>query len=292
MTPHDPSPTPHAALTPRDIQVVLAVHDHRVLRRDQIQRLLFPSKNTANARLHHLHTRGYLARRRLPVAYGAGSGQALYLLTARGAALVAAERGLDVEGIGWRRGHNHVSALFLEHTLMINDVRIALTLAARAAGGSVEGWVREDGLRATAEPVWIEDEDGRPRRVALVPDAYGELILGRRRAPIYLEVDRATEAQRRWARKVAAYLAHVRAGAYTRRSGRTALRVLTVTTSTARRDNLCRTTAGAGGEGAAMFWFTTLDHLTAATALYAPIWQVPGETAPQTLFTPAPGPLR
>ena len=38
-------------LTPRDIAMIGAIHAHRVLRRDQVQRLLFSSKNTANERL-------------------------------------------------------------------------------------------------------------------------------------------------------------------------------------------------------------------------------------------------
>ena len=38
---------PRMRLTQRDITVVLAVYDYRVLRREQIRQLFFPSKNTA-----------------------------------------------------------------------------------------------------------------------------------------------------------------------------------------------------------------------------------------------------
>ncbi len=117
-------------LTPRDIALVDAIYRYRVLRRDQAQQLFFPSKNTANQRLKLLHQHGFLARRRLPVEYGQGSGQALYLLGGRGAALVAAQLGVDVAEIGWRRTHNHVSSPFLEHTLMVNDIRLAVEAAA------------------------------------------------------------------------------------------------------------------------------------------------------------------
>jgi hypothetical protein len=58
-------------------------------------------KNTANERLKRLHQHGYLARRRLPVEYGLGSRQALYLLARRGAQLVAQREGLDVAE-GWK----------------------------------------------------------------------------------------------------------------------------------------------------------------------------------------------
>ena len=54
---------PPLRLTPRDIAVLDAVDTYRVLRRDQIQTLFFPSKNTANERLKRLYHHGYLARR-------------------------------------------------------------------------------------------------------------------------------------------------------------------------------------------------------------------------------------
>ena len=143
-------------LTPRDIAVIHAVHEHRALRRDQIQRLLFPSKNTANARLQRLHAYRFLARRRLPVEYGQGSGQALYMLAGRGAQIVAEDLGVDVAEIGWKRSQNHVSSMFLEHTLMINDIRTALTLAAGDRARAIGRWLREDQLKADPDRVWIE----------------------------------------------------------------------------------------------------------------------------------------
>jgi hypothetical protein len=51
-----------------------------VLRRDQIQRLYFPSRNTANERLKRLYHHGYLARRWLAMEQGQGSSQALAAL--------------------------------------------------------------------------------------------------------------------------------------------------------------------------------------------------------------------
>ena len=58
---------PRMRLTERDIKVVLAVYDYRVLKREQIQGLFFPSKNTANDRLNRLYQQGFLERRWLPV---------------------------------------------------------------------------------------------------------------------------------------------------------------------------------------------------------------------------------
>src|SRR5262245_57050669 len=45
------TPPPSIALTARDKQVVRLVNDYRVIRQEHIEKLLFPSKNTAQKRL-------------------------------------------------------------------------------------------------------------------------------------------------------------------------------------------------------------------------------------------------
>ena len=271
----------------RDVRLVVSVHQHRILRRDQLQRLHFPSKNTANARLRRLHAHGYLARRRLPVEDGQGSSQYLYMLASRGAQLVADRLGVDLAEIGWKRSQNHASSLFLDHTLMVNDVRIAVELAARRQGDRVQRWITEDELKRSPDRVQIEPERGRSRRVALVPDAYFCLAFGQRRAHFFLEADRATVPNRRWAQKVLAYLAYLRSGAYARRYGTDCLRVLTVTTSEKRMRNLMRTTqtACADRNGVRLFWFTWLERATPKTILQAPLWHVPGKDEPMALIS-------
>jgi hypothetical protein len=54
-------------LTERDAQVVLAVAEYRALRREQIERLFFTSRNTANERLKRLYQNRFLQRRWLPL---------------------------------------------------------------------------------------------------------------------------------------------------------------------------------------------------------------------------------
>ena len=278
--------TPLASIrvTPRDRELIHTIYRYRVLRRDQLQRLFFPSKNTTNLRLKLLHQHGYLARRRLPVEYGQGSSQWLYLLGGCGASLIAQVEGIDPAQLAWRRSHNHVSTMFLEHTLMVNDICIAIQLAVQDASHRVERWLREEELKAQPDRVWIETAPGRRRQSALVPDAYGALAFGQRRAHFFFEADRATESNGRWAQKVLAYLAYVRSGAYARRYGTDCLRVLTVTTSEQRMQNLLRTTHKTGG--GAMFWFTTLDRATPEQILQATIWRIPGQDEPSTLISP------
>ena len=258
-------------LTHRDIAVLRCVHDYRVLRRDQIESLLFPSKNTANERLKRLYHHRFLQRRWCPVEYGQGMSQALYLLDARGAEVLAEQPDADHEHIGWRASKNLVSSSFLEHTLMINDVRIALTLATNQAGARVRQWLGEDTLSASSDHVSIP---GIPRRVAVIPDSYFVLDMVDRRAHFFLEADRATLSNKRWGLRIRAYEAYVRSGHYTRRYATQSLRILTVTTGDKRLANLKATTERVGG--GELFWFATHDALEADTALFSPIWQIAG----------------
>jgi hypothetical protein len=114
-------------LTQRDFEILNAVADYRILRQDQIQQLFFGSKSTAQYRLSRLYQHGFLARHFLPVY--AGWSPTLYSLDKRGLALLKSASGSTHIQL-WNSENSHE---FLSHTLAITDVRIALTLACRAA---------------------------------------------------------------------------------------------------------------------------------------------------------------
>jgi hypothetical protein len=76
------------------------------------------------------------------------------------------------------------------------------------------------------------------------------------------------------ARKVQTYTEYVRSGAYEARHGARGLRILTATTSPARRTSLKRISEEIGARN--RFWFTTMDVVTPETVLIEPIWQVAG----------------
>lgn len=266
---------PRMQLTERDVQLILGVYQYRVLRREQIQELFFPSKNTANERLKRLYQHGFLERRWLPVEYGQGTSQAMYLLAERGVDVVAQQLGIDRGAVDWRESYNRVGALFLEHLLLVNQVRIAFSLAAERAGFSIERWSTEEELKATRDFVQITPAGGTQRRVAVIPDGYFLLNLGDKRAHFFLEVDRATEANKRWAQKIQAYLVYTESGKYSERYGTRSLRVLTVTTGEKRLANLKRATEEVGG--GPMFWFTTFEQATSDKILGTAAWQVAGK---------------
>lgn len=265
-------------LMERDLEVIRAVHAHRVLRADQIHRLLFPSRNTANARLQRLFHHRFLDRRWRPVEYGQGMGQAFYLLGKRGAQLLTERQGADPSPAMGRKANRTLRSPFIEHTCTVNDVRIAFSLGVQGAGCTLERWLREDELKSAQAGAHDDAPLTRLGGATIIPDACFTLKRGARQARFLLEVDRATESNGRWAQRVRnylVYLAQERLASYPR--------VLIVTTSAARLEHLKGATENAGGR--AQFWFTLLERVRPDSVLTEPIWRVAGRQNAQVLVS-------
>lgn len=276
-------------LTPRDREILRQVHAHRMLTLVQIERLLFQPEHgqdhftktsKARLRLKLLYQHGYLDRIPMPVGPGMWAWQPVYRLTRKGAEIVAADLNVPVGELEyWGRGddkkqrHSHVSQLFLQHALQINDLRIAVSLACEQGGFRVEKWLDDSQLKSLEMKEYVAvTEGGHNRKVAVIPDAYFLLHLGDRRAHFFLELDRATMSNPRWSTRVRAYLTYVRSGKYRERYQTTSLRILTATTTEQRLMNLKETTRKAGG--GQLFWFTTIDQVSASSVFFAPIWRL------------------
>ena len=274
---------PPMQLTSRDRQLVQAVYEHRLLRQDQIQRLFFPSRNTANRRLQFLYQHGFLQRLALPIRLGEGRPQAVYALDARGADLIAARLGIDRGELHWQKAGAQASFYFLEHTLAINDFRIAITQAAQRRGHRIVRWIDEREVKALQMRVPAPATDKHRRHLPVVPDSYFEYEAGSKRSGFFLEMDMGTMATKRFRDKVKAFLIYKRDGFYQRQFGIHSLRVLTVAPSPRRLRSLKRATEQA--QGRALFWFTT-QHAVEADQLLQPAWQVAGTDAASRLFEP------
>lgn len=280
-------------LTDRDRRIITGVYQYRVLRRDQIQALFFPgkSKTAVNRVLSRLFQHSFLKRHIPPIQYGQGFPQSLYLLEEKGANVVAEELGIDRAEVNWQPHHNQVSSMFLEHTLRSNDIRIAFVLAAEQAGHTLKRWIDESTLKGEPDYVHITTPSGKRRKVAVIPDAYFTLTLDDRTASFFLEVDRATVSNRRWQRRIKAYMKYVLTGKYQERYQTAALRVLTSTTTDKRLQNLKATTQQAIKEAnlpglARLFWFTTHEGIcqNPGTLFSRPLWQVAGISDLQPLI--------
>ena len=109
-------------LTPRDRWLIRMLHEHRVLTTDQITTMAFPSPRAARHRLLELYRWNVIDR--FQPLVGVGSAPMHYVLGGAGAGVLAAEEGITVRALGYRRddvlavAHRHT----LAHTVAVNDV--------------------------------------------------------------------------------------------------------------------------------------------------------------------------
>ncbi len=266
---------PRMVLTERDRQIILAVHENRFLKRGQIERLFFATTSAANQRLAKLFHHGFLDRLYLPVEIG--SAQAVYALDKKGADFVAGEQQVPVGRISWRRKHNRVEFFFLEHTVGVAEVNVALQLATRGRDDvELILWKREAFLPKDR----VRDPDDWEEKLPVAPDAFFGIHGPQGRSFFFVEVDMGTENLERVRSKLVAYQEYWRSGTYQERYGVGHFRVLTITTGPQRLANLIDVAAGAGAKN--MFLFSTAEAVS--RDVLGPIWRKPNTVDPITIL--------
>jgi Replication-relaxation len=168
-------------LTERDRTICRLLADHRVLTTEQIADVGFDGIRKTQLRLVDLHRLEVVDRFR-PRAWS-GSGPYHYVLGPAGAAVVAAEQGVTVADLAWRR--DTAAALAgnrqLAHLVGCNGVLTALIRVARTRPGcALDQWW--SARRCAA--VWGE---------LVRPDAYAVWVQDDLRLPFCLEYDTGTE---------------------------------------------------------------------------------------------------
>ncbi len=261
---------PPMRLTERDKKVIEWIYLFRFLTMNQIKLLEFEnvSKTACQRRLTLLYHNKYLLAINKPTHAGFGSSKRAYCLSKRGKDVITfIYDGTDSKTIKWNEKNNQVEIYFLEHTLALNNIRVAFTISARSLGYKLE-WIPEWELKALKERV--KDPERSGKFLPITPDGYFILKDNDREARFCVEADRSTETNRRWKDKVRGYVEYVRTGQYFKRYNAESLRVLTVTTSPKRLENLL--TATKEVEGASFFWFTTKDKILNRNVIIDPIW--------------------
>ncbi|HEX4754878.1 MAG TPA: replication-relaxation family protein [Candidatus Dormibacteraeota bacterium] len=180
-------------LTERDRVVIRLLYDHRVLTSLQVCDVAFSSVRRAEARLHALYELRVVDRFR-PHQWP-GSAPYHWVLDQAGAAVIAAERGLDVKDLPWR--HERVMALqdsiTLRHRVGCNGFFTALLRDARGTS--------DRQLGAWWSASYCAAQWGELAR----PDGYGVWHEDGARVPFILEYDRGTESGPRLAEKLPGY---------------------------------------------------------------------------------------
>ena len=122
------------------------------------------------------------------------------------------------------------------------------------------------------------------RKQFLIPDALFTIRHGGRDHFFMLEIDRGTIGQKWMLKRYQAYYDWWKTGGHLQDFGITSIRILTVTTSQKRMENLIKGCfhVKAGRAGSALFWFTTIKNVDIfkPKLLLARIWRkaVPDDT--------------
>jgi hypothetical protein len=203
-------PTPRAAntaehqamlagrLTRRDKWIIRMLWEHRVLTAHQLTALAFPSARSARMRLRELYLWRVVDRFQPFVSIGTAPMH--YVLAPVGAAVLAAEDGVDVTDLGYRhdRAFGVAHSLRLAHMVGVNEWFTALVAAARAAASSE---------RCRLNAWWSEARCARHFGDLVKPDGYGRWSAEGREIEFFLEYDFGTEALAKLAGKLAGYAA-------------------------------------------------------------------------------------
>ena len=123
-------------LTPRDLEILRAVHRHRLLRSTHLAALSGSSRQATLRRLQLLFHHGYLDRPQMQLDwYARGSEPLVYALGNRGAEVLETEGAARPRDIRWDTKNRNLSRVFLHHTLAVAEVMVAFEVACRGREG-------------------------------------------------------------------------------------------------------------------------------------------------------------
>lgn len=115
-------------------------------------------------------------------------------------------------------------ALFIEHTLELNDVLISAALLQRVSSFRLDHFEHERALKRRPYHASWQTERGR-QTATVIPDAFLDFRYEGRRMPVLLEHDRGTEEQFYFRRRIRAYIMLIRTEAYKELFGAKAITV-------------------------------------------------------------------
>ena len=281
---------PPFQLTPRDLAILHAVARFRFLSSTLIIRLVGGSSQQILRRLQLLFHHGYLDRptsqvAQLAHAFDFGNRPLIYGL-GRAGAHVLAEAGIPLkEKLDWTTKNARATAQFLAHTIETAETMIAFEGAPTLID-------HHDLLPYLPEETREEDAPFHAP-VTLNPDRMFSLAFeGRTRLNFALELDRGTMdiksrqlvGKSSFRRELLGYYQLWKEGLHTSLWGFKAFRVLTVTPSEKRIENMIAVQREIVGEqGSNLFLFTTPSRIAEKSPL-ADVW-VTGKGAPAALLS-------
>ncbi|MFE3317529.1 replication-relaxation family protein [Nocardia sp. NPDC059195] len=164
-------------LTGRDRWILRMLHEHRVLTTTQLADLAFPTLKIGRRRLALLHS--YRVVDRFQPLRTRGSAPGHWVLAPAGAAVLAAEAGIELRELRYRREQALAIAhsLQLAHTVGVNEWFTALATA-KGGGGQLQAWWSEARCRRLWGDLVRPDAYGRHTHTGTALDFFLEYDLG------------------------------------------------------------------------------------------------------------------
>ena len=266
-----PEERPPFRLTERDCRIIKAINDCVVLRTDQVQTLEFNSASPAYERLEKLYHYEYLNRHFITqVAAAPAASKIVYSITPLSASLLAATFGYTVADINYP-GRAVSNWKTLQPILAVNDFRVHLMRAtSELESFKLIDWIPEKVFRAHPDFVYIKNSKGKTKKSPLYPDGYVILKTPLGEVRFFVEIDSGTEGLEQFRSQIKIYQEYMLSGQYQERFKTDILRVVIVTNSDKRLDNLRKAIAQVGG--GTRYWLTTLSRATWPGLFTTPIW--------------------
>lgn len=280
-------PAKRFKFTERDSELLVDLYKHRFLTTTQLQRLHFPSMQTAYRRMRVLKAAGYMASFMV-----ANIDESIFMVSPRGLQAVAEALGVERDQLKWSETKAKPrDYYFMRHFLGINDFRITLTLACQASDVRLLGFIpdyygerSEKGVVTKYIRDVICDVTHERREVAHTPDGVFALERDGKHALFFLEIDRGTEVisdpSKGLSKALAFYSEYLLSGKYQRYASDFSVgqfkgfRTLLVTSSSDRLENIrCTASKLPAPEKAKQFFWLTTFELVESKGLLQSIWK-------------------
>ncbi len=273
-------------LTPRDVEIIRHVFKHRFLTSRQILLLVGGSPQQLLRRLQLLYHHGFFDRPKAQIDYyhRGGSHALIYSIGNRAAKLLEERFAVPKRKVDWTAKNQSSKRLFLEHTILIADVMIALELACQK-NANVR-LIEQDEILSMFPAKFRKDADfarwsvtvrhqQKSMQLPVVPDKMFGLNSGNHVSYFFLEADcgsmpamRGNLNQSSFYRKLLAYHATWKQGMFKDVFSR--FRVLAVTAKPGRLKTLI-SAAQELPDGNGLFLFADKSLVSAMEVLNSPI---------------------
>lgn len=255
-------------LTKRDSEIFGTISSYRAMNAEQIGALFFTSLARGRRRLRALWHAGFLKRSQRAVRYGEGTSKYFYSVT-----LKAIRHLKDTTSDNASLSVPRRSDVSL-HAEKINDFRVCLELAGRSHNPELALW--QEGRELKMKTYASVRSTRKP--LSIIPDALFTLRLNAREYSYFLEIDRGTTDLHRLAMKLEGYSNLFGHKVPQKTFGIRSFRVLLVTTSRSRIENLAKRMISLehriSRQDLYCFADLTICSLRNPEKIFEPVWQV------------------